>query len=153
MPFTLAHPAAVLPLKRFCPRYLSFPALIAELGTLRFVEDATNVLFIGPPGVGKTMLAVGLGHAAVAAGMRAYYTTASELAAAQKDADSVCAPLAAFGTVVDEPAVHVTDEATKVFGYAVARARLRRRLRRFWRRPNWLCRRLVDRLPELFRGG
>ena len=57
------------------------PSLIAELGTLRFVEDATNVLFIGPPGVGKTMLAVGLGHAAVAAGMRAYYTTAAELAA------------------------------------------------------------------------
>lgn len=29
MPFTLAHPAAVLPLRRFCPRFLSFPALIA----------------------------------------------------------------------------------------------------------------------------
>lgn len=29
MPFTLAHPAAVLPFKRFCPSYLSFPALIA----------------------------------------------------------------------------------------------------------------------------
>ena len=56
-------------------------SLVAELATLRFVEDATNVLFIGPPGVGKTMLAVGLGHAAVAAGMRAYYTTAAELAA------------------------------------------------------------------------
>ncbi|MGB8168230.1 MAG: DUF4184 family protein [Chthoniobacteraceae bacterium] len=28
MPFTLAHPAAVLPLCRFCPRYCSFPALI-----------------------------------------------------------------------------------------------------------------------------
>src|SRR5262245_23617950 len=52
------------------------PKLIAELGTLRFVEDATNILFIGPPGVGKTMLAVGLGHAAVAAGMRVHYTTA-----------------------------------------------------------------------------
>ena len=57
------------------------PKLIAELGTLRFVEDATNILFIGPPGVGKTMLAVGLGHAAVAAGMRVYYTTAADLAA------------------------------------------------------------------------
>ena len=55
--------------------------LIGELGTLRFVEDATNVLFIGPPGVGKTMLAVGLGHAAVNAGMRVHYTTAATLAA------------------------------------------------------------------------
>jgi hypothetical protein len=28
MPFPLAHPAAVLPLRRFCPRWLSFPALV-----------------------------------------------------------------------------------------------------------------------------
>src|SRR5438128_11140820 len=28
MPFPLAHPAAVLPLRRFCPRLLSFPALV-----------------------------------------------------------------------------------------------------------------------------
>jgi DNA replication protein DnaC len=57
------------------------PKLVAELATLRFLADATNLLFIGPPGVGKTMLAVGLGHAAVTAGMRVYYTTATELAA------------------------------------------------------------------------
>ena len=56
-------------------------ALVNELGTLRFLEDATNVLFIGPPGVGKTMLAVGLGHASVEAGYRTYYTTAADLAA------------------------------------------------------------------------
>jgi hypothetical protein len=29
MPFTLAHPAAVLPLRRYCPRWLDFPALVA----------------------------------------------------------------------------------------------------------------------------
>jgi hypothetical protein len=28
MPFPLAHPAAVLPLKRYCPRWLNFPALV-----------------------------------------------------------------------------------------------------------------------------
>jgi DNA replication protein DnaC len=55
--------------------------LIDELATWRYLESATNVLLIGPPGVGKTHLAVGLGRAAAEAGYRTYFTTAADLAA------------------------------------------------------------------------
>ena len=55
--------------------------LIAELGTCRYLESATNVLLIGPPGVGKTHLAVGLARASAHAGYRTYFTTAADLTA------------------------------------------------------------------------
>jgi DNA replication protein DnaC len=55
--------------------------LVNDLATLRFVEEKANVLLIGPPGVGKTMLATILGHRAIEAGYRVYYTTAADLVA------------------------------------------------------------------------
>ena len=55
--------------------------LIEELGTCRYLQSATNVLLIGPPGVGKTHLSVGLARAAAHAGYRTYFTTAADLAA------------------------------------------------------------------------
>jgi DNA replication protein DnaC len=57
------------------------PHLIADLATGRYLESATNVLMIGPPGVGKTHLAVGLARKAAESGYRTYVTTAADLAA------------------------------------------------------------------------
>jgi DNA replication protein DnaC len=56
-------------------------ALIRDLATLRFLDEAANILFLGPPGVGKTMLAVCLGRLACEAGYRVYYTSAADLVA------------------------------------------------------------------------
>ena len=53
---------------------------VRELATMRFVEGAEVVLFTGPPGVGKTHLAIGLGLEAIRVGYSVYFTTLSELA-------------------------------------------------------------------------
>jgi DNA replication protein DnaC len=54
--------------------------LIRELASLRFLDDAGNAVFVGPPGTGKTMLAIGIARVAVEAGHRVYFTTAEDLA-------------------------------------------------------------------------
>jgi DNA replication protein DnaC len=53
--------------------------LVRDLSTLRFLEHGENVILVGPPGTGKTMLSVGLGLKACEAGRRVLFTTADDL--------------------------------------------------------------------------
>jgi DNA replication protein DnaC len=54
--------------------------LIDELATGRFLAEGRNVIFLGPPGVGKTHLAIALGHVTAELGHRVYFTSAIEMA-------------------------------------------------------------------------
>ena len=52
---------------------------IEELTALEFLPEAANVVLIGPNGTGKTMIAQHLAHAALLAGHRVRFTTASAM--------------------------------------------------------------------------
>src|SRR5690349_24053985 len=65
MPFPLAHPAAVLPLRRYCPRFLSFPALVAgslspDVGYFFTGVDSFSHSFLGSFGFSLPVGMLGL---------------------------------------------------------------------------------------------
>jgi DNA replication protein DnaC len=51
---------------------------IAHLGTLDFIAGKGNVVFLGPPGTGKTHLAIGIAIRACQAGHRVAFATAAD---------------------------------------------------------------------------
>ncbi|WP_457571147.1 IS21-like element helper ATPase IstB [Desulfovulcanus sp.] len=53
--------------------------LIRELANLNFLSHAKNIIFVGPPGVGKTHLAVAIGIKVAKARKRVLFFTAEEL--------------------------------------------------------------------------
>jgi DNA replication protein DnaC len=60
--------------------------LVWELADLSFVQSATNIIFLGPPGTGKTHLSIALSVKALAAGYSALFTTLAHLAEALETA-------------------------------------------------------------------
>lgn len=83
--------------------------LILELETGRYLANATNVLLLGPPGVGKTHLAIGLGRKAIAQGYTCRFISVSDLVQQLAKAEEVGAlddALTTFG----RPHLLILDE-------------------------------------------
>ena len=59
-----------------------------NLHTLGFIERKENVIFLGPPGVGKTHLAISLAIAAAQSGRRVYYGTVADLITSLEEAQA-----------------------------------------------------------------
>lgn len=49
---------------------------VNQLLDFGFIDERDNLIFIGPPGVGKTHLAIGIGQKAIHAGYKVMFTTA-----------------------------------------------------------------------------
>jgi DNA replication protein DnaC len=65
------------------------PRKVRDLATLAFVQAKANVALLGPPGVGKTHIAVALAVAACRAGFTVYFTTLDDLVRQLKAADAI----------------------------------------------------------------
>nr|WP_232544478.1 IS21-like element helper ATPase IstB [Streptomyces buecherae] len=80
-----------------------------DFATLSFVEAKANAALLGPPGVGKTHIAVALAVAACRAGYSIYFTTLDDMVRNLKTAEAAGRLVNKLGTYL-RPSVLVVDE-------------------------------------------
>jgi DNA replication protein DnaC len=82
---------------------------IESLHTLGFIERRENVILLGPPGVGKTHLAISLAVAAAQSGRRIYYGTLADLIQSLEDAQQAGRLVQRMNTLIF-PSLLIVDE-------------------------------------------
>jgi DNA replication protein DnaC len=80
-----------------------------SLHDLGFIDRRENVVLLGPPGVGKTHLAISLAVAAAQRGRRVYYSTLADLVTSLEEAQAA-GRLAARLKTLTHPSLMVVDE-------------------------------------------
>jgi DNA replication protein DnaC len=108
-------------------------ALIYELATARFVEQREDVLFLGPPGTGKSHLAQALGHAAIQQGHRVVYREAHTLLEELTDATLAGTRKAYVAELVSVPLLIIDDLGMRKLAHTAAEDLLELIMRRYER--------------------
>ncbi|MCX4564430.1 IS21-like element helper ATPase IstB [Streptomyces phaeochromogenes] len=85
------------------------PRKVKDLASLSFVDGKANAALLGPPGVGKTHIAVALAVAACRAGYSIYFTSLDDMVRNLKAAESAGRLVNKLGTYL-RPSVLVIDE-------------------------------------------
>ncbi len=85
------------------------PRKVKDLATLSFIEAKANAALLGPPGVGKTHLAVALAVAACRAGFSIYFTTLDDMVRQLKTAEAAGRLTSKLRSYL-RPSVLVVDE-------------------------------------------
>lgn len=86
---------------------------IYDLATGQFIRQAQDVLFVGPPGVGKSHLAQALGYQAVKLGFRVLYRSIFDLVRDLIEEESLAGQRAALATYLKPDLLIIDDMGLK----------------------------------------
>lgn len=86
---------------------------VFDLATLKFVRQKEDILLMGPPGVGKSHLAVAWGICAIKAGLTVVYKSAFDLIAELKESEAIATRKALIKTLKDTQLLILDDLGMK----------------------------------------